>query len=240
MADYLRAKGLLVIGCTKKNTLLEQDKLYCKRILTENKIPTARLLGEFNRIEELDNFLSNYNKRVVIKFNWLTINGDGAIILNENYDKKEVLENCKFIYESNGDKFTFFAEEFIGGYDYSSHYLVNGEDYIVFPTALDYKKSDENNKGKNCDGMGTISPHINDDDVINEKIESIILKPLLKGLKAQNKSYTGFIFLGLRVSQNKPYLLEINTRFGDSEAEVVYNVLPCQDHLTKFSYSKYL
>lgn len=81
--------------------------------------------------------------------------------------------------------------------------------------------------------MGTISPHIYDNKIVKKKIEEKILKPLLKSLKESKKSFTGFIFLGLRVKDSEPYLLEINTRFGDSKAEAVFRKIEDDKMLIK-------
>ncbi len=80
----------------------------------------------------------------------------------------------------------------------------------------------------NCDGMGSIAPHPAESPALRERIRTTLLDPLVRGLRADGLDFTGFIYLGAMITGSGLAVLEINARFGDSEAEAV---LPgvCED-----------
>jgi len=45
--------------------------------------------------------------------------------------------------------------------------------------------------------------------------------PTLKALREKNHSYTGFLYVGLMIKNNEPYLIEYNIRMGDPECQVI-------------------
>ena len=42
-----------------------------------------------------------------------------------------------------------------------------------------------------------------------------------KALKKKNKHYTGFLYVGLMIKNNEPFLIEYNVRMGDPECQVI-------------------
>ena len=69
--------------------------------------------------------------------------------------------------------------------------------------------------------MGAYSPApiINRD--IEKKIIKSIVEPTLSALKKKNNPYTGFLYVGLMINNNNPYLIEYNIRMGDPECQVI-------------------
>jgi phosphoribosylamine--glycine ligase len=99
--------------------------------------------------------------------------------------------------------------------------LTDGEAHLTFPTAKDYKRIGEGDKGLNTGGMGAISPVPFMDDQFNQKIQDRIVKPTIKGLLDDNIPYLGFLFIGLIKVGEEPYVIEYNVRMGDPETQVV-------------------
>lgn len=224
VADSLRAEGLPVVGASADATRLESSKWFCKELCSENGIKTPdSMLIECE--EHLHGYLDgNIDRAYMIKADWLTRNGNGAIRVRPSDAASDIIEEINLIMQQNpGYPYRFIVEDFLDGYDYSAHYFLNKSSVVSLPSSKDFKKSHDQDAGANCDGMGSISPHPMDDEKINTRIRETILDPLLKGLRSRNIEYDGPIYLGIRVDHDGvPNLLEVNTRMGDSESEVIF------------------
>ena len=67
--------------------------------------------------------------------------------------------------------------------------------------------------------MGAYSPSRLENDNLNNKIIKKIINPTLKGLKDLNTSFKGFLYAGLMIVNNEPFLIEYNVRMGDPECQ---------------------
>ena len=99
--------------------------------------------------------------------------------------------------------------------------ISDGETYFPFGTAQDHKRVFEGDKGKNTGGMGAYSPSRLENDELNNKIIKKIINPTLKALKDLNTSFKGFLYAGLMIVNNEPFLIEYNVRMGDPECQTI-------------------
>ncbi len=121
--------------------------------------------------------------------------------------------------------------------------ITDGKSIKNFGTAQDHKRVLEGDKGKNTGGMGAYSPSRLITKELEYKIINKIIKPTLKGLSEMGSKYKGFLYAGLMIVKNEPYLIEYNVRMGDPECQTLlpklitdfYEILSacCESKLSK-------
>ena len=112
-------------------------------------------------------------------------------------------------------------EEFLEGEEASYSLIVDNHSYKFFGTAQDHKRVKENDEGSNTGGMGAYSPAPIINKMLEKKIIDKIVRPTLLALKQKNNPYNGFLYVGLMIKNNEPYLIEYNIRMGDPECQVI-------------------
>ena len=217
IVDFLENKRIKVFGPNKISSQLEGSKIFTKNICKKYNIPTAGY-GIFNNVSQSLEFIKSCKLPVVVKADGLAA-GKGVYICNS------ITETNSAISEIFGGKFgkakKILIEEFLEGEEMSYFIISDGKNYKFFGTAQDHKRVFENDKGKNTGGMGAYSPSRLEDKNLNQKILDKIIKPTFLALKDLNTSFKGFLYAGLMIKDNEPFLIEYNVRMGDPECQTI-------------------
>ena len=217
IVDFFEKSKIKIFGPNKIASQLEGSKIFTKQICEKFNIPTAKF-GVFKNKNETNEFLEKTTFPIVIKADNLA-SGKGVYICQNlkesNIAVKEIF-NGKF-----GKAENLLIEEFLDGEEMSFFTIHDGKTFKNFGTAQDHKRALEGDKGKNTGGMGAYSPSRLFNDELEKKIIKKIIEPTLKGLKEMGTEYTGFLYTGLMIVNNEPYLIEYNVRMGDPECQTI-------------------
>ena len=217
ISDYLQRHGVKVFGPNKIASQLEGSKIFTKKLCEKYKIPTAKF-GIFKSSDQAEKFLNNSVFPLVVKADGLAA-GKGVYICDDIEQSKTAVKeifNGKF-----GKANEVLIEEFLEGEEMSFFIISDGKTFKSFGTAQDHKRVFEGDKGKNTGGMGAYSPSRLNSTSLSKKIINKIIKPTLNGLQELKSDYVGFLYAGLMIIDDEPFLIEYNVRMGDPECQTI-------------------
>ena len=221
IVDFFDKKNIKIFGPTKKAAQLEGSKIFTKQICEKYNIPTAKF-GIFKSKEIALKSLINVKMPIVIKADGLAA-GKGVYICK---DLKESKIAIKEIFDGKfGKAYQILIEEFLEGDEMSYFVISDGVSFKNFNTAQDHKRVGKGDTGKNTGGMGAYSPSSILNSNLESKIINKIIKPTLKAMNEIGESFVGFLYAGLIIKDNNPYIIEYNVRMGDPECQVILPLL---------------
>ena len=217
IVDYLNKKKVRVFGPDKYASQLEGSKAFMKNLCRKHNIPTANF-GIFDNFDDASEFIKKNGAPIVVKADGLAA-GKGVSICTS---VEEALKNTKEILDGKfKSSKRVVLEEFIEGEEISYFAIVDKNSYHFFGSAQDYKRVGENDTGPNTGGMGAYSPSALLTKELENKIKQKIIQPTLKAMKDLGHPYRGFLYAGLMINKDEPYLIEYNIRMGDPECQVI-------------------
>ncbi|MEN2984995.1 MAG: phosphoribosylamine--glycine ligase [Dictyoglomaceae bacterium] len=223
IVDAFEDKGLKIWGPNKEGAKLEYSKAFAKEIMKKSKIPTAEF-KIFDSFSSAEQFIKKTSYPLVIKADGLC--GGKGVKIAESYESAiRILSEYMIdkIFGTAGEKVVI--EEYLEGKEFSLIAIIKNGNFYFLPPAQDYKRVGEGNTGENTGGMGAFSPIPWINEEILKKCEKNIFYPLLDELDKRKINYQGFLYAGLILVKNDPYVLEFNVRLGDPEAQVILPLL---------------
>ena len=223
IVDIFNKHGLYIFGPDAFCSQLESSKIFARDIMAEYNIPHPKYYACKNKEEAIiaKNILGF---PIVLKADGLAA-GKGVIICD---NELEFLDGLAHMYEKNtfGNASSLVSiEECLIGEELSIFVVCDGEEYKILNTAQDHKRAFDGDLGPNTGGMGAYSPTPLSTDVIIGQTSKRIIEPTLKAMNDAGHPYTGFLYVGIMIVNNNPYVIEYNVRMGDPETQVVLPLL---------------
>ncbi len=219
IVDEFVKKRLRIFGPTKKAAQLESSKIWAKNFMKRNDILTARF-EIFDDAKKAKEYAQSVDFHLVVKADGLAA-GKGVIVCNNSEEAIHAID--KMLVEKSfgvaGAK--IILEERIDGIEASYIALSDGSIAIPMATSQDHKRIYDNDKGPNTGGMGAYSPTPVIDDSISEKIQKNIISKTVNSMKSEGIPFKGFLYAGIMLKDDKPYVLEFNARMGDPECQPI-------------------
>jgi phosphoribosylamine--glycine ligase len=217
LVDYLEENNIEVFGPNKVASQLEGSKIFTKNLCKKYNIPSADF-GVFEQMNLAKKFIRTSKYPLVVKADGLAA-GKGVYICDNIEQANSAVE------EIFGGKFgasnKVLIEEFLKGEEMSFFIISDGKSIKKFGTAQDHKRLEEGDNGPNTGGMGAYSPSKFENEELDKKILDKIIYPTLEALKDLNTSFKGFLYAGLMIVDNEPFLIEYNVRMGDPECQTI-------------------
>ncbi|GFR36072.1 phosphoribosylamine--glycine ligase [Thermobrachium celere] len=221
--DRFRENGIKIFGPSKKAALLEGSKAYAKEFMKRYGVKTASY-EVFDDFEEAKGYLDKVKYPVVIKADGLA-QGKGVVICSSKDEAEDTLFSFMIqdLFKGSGKRVVI--EEYLKGVEASIICITDGKSIKPFVSAKDHKRLMDNDKGPNTGGMGVVAPNMYVTEDVFEKFKEDIMQKTLLGIREENLDYKGFIYFGIMITEDGPYLLEYNVRFGDPEAQAILPLL---------------
>lgn len=223
LASALRAKGIKVFGPDKDGAQIEASKAWAKSLMADANVPTAASAVFSDRQSAVD-YVEAQGAPIVVKADGLAAGKGVTVAMDVETAIAAVRSAFSGQFGAAGDRVVI--EEFLQGQEVSVLAVTDGKTIRPLLPAQDHKQAGEGDTGPNTGGMGAYAPTPVMPPELLARVQSEILDPTLKGLKAKGIDYRGVLYAGLIVTPSgDPKVIEFNCRFGDPETQAVLPLL---------------
>ena len=218
VADACTKRGIAVFGPSARAARLESSKAFAKEIMTAADVPTAAY-GEYTEPEAAYARLESSEGPYVVKADGLAA-GKGVLVTEDLTAAKGWVDACLAGRFGEAGA-TVVIEDHLDGDEVSLFFICSGDTAVPLDPARDYKRLLDDDAGPNTGGMGSYSPVHDVDDYFIRWTLTHVAEPTLAALAARGIPYTGFLYVGLMLTEDGPQVLEFNCRLGDPETQAL-------------------
>ena len=218
VADALLEAGIAVFGPTKHGAMLESSKAFAKSVMVEAGVPTGRA-EVFTDHDAAAEYLRTIDGPYVVKADGLAA-GKGVLVTEELTAAEAWVDEC-FDGRFGEAGMTVVIEEHLEGDEVSTFFICAGGVAVPLEPARDYKRLLDADEGPNTGGMGSFSPVTGMDNYFVTWAKHNAVEPTLAALAEDGVDYTGFLYVGLMLTEDGPKVLEFNCRLGDPETQAL-------------------
>lgn len=218
-ADVLRSEGIAVVGPGKAGARLETSKVFAKEFMKRAQVPTAGFVVVDSTEALLDALPEKFP--AVLKLDGLAA-GKGVVLAANRDEAHAFAHRIWKAGEFGPGPHRVVVEDFLPGREISYLILCDGRTARALPTATDYKRVGDGDRGPNTGGMGVVSPSPWMTEAIETRVEGTVVKPILAAFAKDKLEYRGILYIGLMVTPDgTTNVLEFNARFGDPETQAI-------------------
>jgi len=220
ISDEFERRGLRIVGPSKDWAQLEGSKIFAKRFLNDNSIPTAEVRGIFSSVHDANRALEDLSYPVVLKADGLC-GGKGVLVAKSRGEAFDFIDRALVKREFGDGGGLLLVEEALEGKELSFIVVCDGQKFVSLVPTRDHKRAFDGDSGPNTGGMGAYSC----DGIISNDMEAQIrervVEPTMKAITNDSTPYRGFLYFGLMLTQEGPKVLEFNCRLGDPETQAL-------------------
>jgi phosphoribosylamine--glycine ligase len=219
VGDRFRDARIPTFGPNRAPGRLESSKIFSKRFMERNGIPTANA-RVVHSLAHAEKALADWRGGCVVKADGLAA-GKGVVVAPDAQSAVAVLRDWYGPGGVPGGGSDVLLEEKLEGREVSVFAVGDGKRFVVVGSACDYKRAGDGDTGPNTGGMGAYSPPSGFPGDLHAVVQTRVLEPVLRGLAAENERFVGTLYCGLMWTAAGPAVIEFNVRFGDPETQVL-------------------
>ncbi len=218
--DHFDRRDIPCLGPSAAAAELEASKAFAKAFLERHRIPTARAAA-FSDAAQAQAWVRAHGAPIVVKADGLAA-GKGVVVAHSESEAVAAID-AMLRERTLGDAGSrVLIEEFLQGEEASFIALVDGEHILPLASSQDHKAALDGDRGPNTGGMGAYSPAPVVTPAIHNRIVREIIEPAVRGLAAEGRRYSGFLYAGVMIDPTGvPRVLEFNVRLGDPETQPI-------------------
>ena len=219
LADAFEKGGLKVFGPSAKGAEIEGSKVFAKKLMYRNAIPTAAF-RVFDEARAAHHYVDATPGRVVVKADGLAA-GKGVLVTSSAEEAHAAVDliMVERKFGAAGDR--VIVEERLTGQEASMLAFTDGRTLVPMIATQDHKRALDGDGGLNTGGMGAYGPAPLITPALLREVEQRVIIPLVHALNRAERRYRGVIYAGIMVTPSGVAVLEFNCRFGDPETQPI-------------------